>query len=227
MRPLTFDIVDFHAHILPSADHGSDSVETTLWQLASAAACGVKRIFATPHFYPNSHTVESFIRTRDEAYRKLSEALPAGMPEIKLGAEVLICEGLENLPDLSRLFINGTTTLLLELPFAGYREEYGDCVGILTKRGVNVIMAHAERYPSAYSESMIKNGASLQVNSRAILKDKRARAWLERGVVSAIGTDIHMKDKRAYPKLVKAINKLGEYANTVKERSDAIWSEAL
>ena len=224
MRSLTVDIVDFHAHILPCADHGSDSLETTLWQLKSAAACGVRRIFATPHFYPNSHTVDGFINRRDEAFSKVKDAIFPGMPEIKLGAEVLICEGLENLPDLSRLFVSGTNSLLLELPFSGYREAYGDCVNTLTKNGVNVIMAHAERYPSAYSESMIRNGATLQINARAVLKDKRVRSWLERAVVSAIGTDIHMKDKRAHAMLVKAIDKLGPYASSIKEKSDFIWS---
>ena len=31
------DLVDFHSHILPRADHGSDSVETSLKQLKLAA----------------------------------------------------------------------------------------------------------------------------------------------------------------------------------------------
>ena len=34
-------LVDFHSHILPRADHGSDSIETSLCQLESAAKAGV------------------------------------------------------------------------------------------------------------------------------------------------------------------------------------------
>ena len=30
MKKMDLDIVDFHTHILPTQDHGSDSLETTL-----------------------------------------------------------------------------------------------------------------------------------------------------------------------------------------------------
>ena len=42
-------MTDFHAHILPGADHGSDGMETSLTQLALAEAAGVDTIIATPH----------------------------------------------------------------------------------------------------------------------------------------------------------------------------------
>ncbi|MEE3459824.1 MAG: CpsB/CapC family capsule biosynthesis tyrosine phosphatase, partial [Candidatus Faecousia sp.] len=42
-------MIDFHAHILPGADHGSDGLETSLRQLALAEEAGVDTIVATPH----------------------------------------------------------------------------------------------------------------------------------------------------------------------------------
>lgn len=42
--------LDYHAHILPGCDHGSDSIETSLKQLGMASAVGIKTICATPHF---------------------------------------------------------------------------------------------------------------------------------------------------------------------------------
>ena len=45
-------IIDFHAHILPGADHGSRDVKTTKAQLEMLAGAGVKAVVATPHFYP-------------------------------------------------------------------------------------------------------------------------------------------------------------------------------
>ena len=65
---MKMDLVDFHSHILPGADHGSDSIDTTLFQLNSAMACGIDRIIATPHFYPNIHTVEDFLSRRNSSY---------------------------------------------------------------------------------------------------------------------------------------------------------------
>ena len=80
------DIPDFHAHILPGADHGSDSSKTSLAQLRLAADAGVKRVVATPHFYPNSHTVKDFLAKREASYQRLKSKLEPGMPEIRLAA---------------------------------------------------------------------------------------------------------------------------------------------
>ena len=220
------DVVDFHTHVLPNADHGSDSLRTTLKQLEFAKQNGVTRILATPHFYPNSHTVESFLERRNEAYALIMENKTQDMPEIKLGAEVLICSGLENLPELPELFITGTNTLLLELPFADYREEYGDCVYSLTRSGVQVIMAHAERYPASHAEKMIENGALLQINAPSLLKPKRVMNWLMRGVVAAVGSDIHGPNKKVYPAFSKGILKNVDLMTAVKQKSDEIWDMA-
>lgn len=220
---------DFHAHILPNADHGSYSLETTLYQLSEAKAHGVERIIATPHFYPNSHTVEAFIKRRNASYSKLCPYLTEDMPSIKLGAEVLICDGLDNLTELPELFIQGTNTLLLELPFSDFSNEYCDCVYTLTQRGVNVVIAHAERYPTSNIEKLISNGAKLQLNAHAfmrVFKNRHIYDWIFRGHVVALGSDIHGFDKRAYADFVKAFSKLGMLAEQIINESDRIWNEA-
>ena len=54
-------IVDFHSHILPRADHGSDSIETTQKQLQMIAEAGTEAVVATPHFYPDKDTPSAFL----------------------------------------------------------------------------------------------------------------------------------------------------------------------
>ena len=76
MRGCDIDIVDFHSHILPNADHGSDSLETSLKQLLLAKEFGVKRIIATPHFYPHRHTLQAFLARRNKAFEELDDLLP-------------------------------------------------------------------------------------------------------------------------------------------------------
>ena len=228
-KALNIDIVDLHTHILPNTDHGSDSIETSLVQLAKAKEAGVNRIIVSPHFYPNSHTVEGYIRTRNEAYKNLLPHLTEDLPEIKLGAEVLVCHGIENLPELPELYIQGTKTLLLELPFADFSEDYCDSVYSLTRSGVDVILVHAERYPVSYIEKMISNGAKLQLNTNALSRffaPSKYYEWIDRGVVYAIGTDIHGVDKRYYRSFVKAVKRMGDRALVIKEKSDAIWNKA-
>ena len=67
-------IIDFHAHILPGADHGSSGLEESLNQLALIRAAGVDTVVATPHFYPHRHTPEEFLQATASAAR---EARPA------------------------------------------------------------------------------------------------------------------------------------------------------
>lgn len=52
--------LDYHAHVLPGCDHGSDGVETSRKQLAMAAVAGIRTVCATPHFYPHKESIPSF-----------------------------------------------------------------------------------------------------------------------------------------------------------------------
>lgn len=220
-----FEIVDFHSHILPGADHGSSSLDTSLAQLKYAAESGIKNIVATPHFYPHAHTVDSFIAKRDAAYDSLAPHIPGGM-NIKLGAEVLICKGIENLPGLEKLFLAGTNTLLLELSFSDFSTDYPDSVQALIKNGVNVVLAHADRYNPEFIEQMLALGAKIQLNATSLntlFKKKTLYDWLSRDLVVALGSDIHGADKNAYPALVKAYQKIGVYAEKVQYESLKIW----
>ena len=103
---------DYHALVLPGCDHGSDRLETSLRQLDMAAAAGIRTVCATPHFYPHKESAESFLRRREECAQLLRAHLPEQAPQICLGAEVLICDGMERLEGLHRLCREGTNELL-------------------------------------------------------------------------------------------------------------------
>ncbi len=224
------DIVDFHAHVLPGADHGSFSVDMSRFQLSSAFSHGVKRIIATPHFYPNEHSVSSFLRSRNAAYERLISRVGIDIPEIRLGAEVMICNGLENMPDLDKLYIHGTSSVLLELPFTDFQFEYVDTVYALVSRGVDVIMAHADRYPVEHIVRMLEVGARLQLNVDSLSKlfvKKHLYGWIEHGCVVAIGSDIHKRDGRIYSKFERIANKLDKINCIIRSESDKIWNASL
>ena len=223
------NIVDFHTHIIPKADHGSSSIETSLFQVNEALANGVSRIIATPHFYPTSHKMETFLQRRNEGYLQLREALGDSPVQIKLGAEVLFCDSIEELPNLEKLFIEGTNSLLLELPFSTFAESYTDSVYALKKRGVDVILAHADRYPTEHIEKLVEYGARLQLNADSLVgffKRKSLYKWLERGLVIALGSDIHGNDRTAYQCFTKASMKIDHYLPYIKRESDKIFDKA-
>ena len=109
--------LDYHSHILPGCDHGSDGLATSLNQLKMAAAAGVKTVCATPHFYPHKESIEGFLRRRAETAALLMNSVPENAPRVQLSAEVLICDGMESMDGIPYLCREGTNELLIEMPF--------------------------------------------------------------------------------------------------------------
>ena len=222
------DVIDFHAHVLPCADHGSDSVETSLWQLDQARLNGVSRVIATPHFYPTSHSLDHFLERRNRAYKELLKKKSDDFPEIKLGAEVLACNGIENLDGLEQLCIEGTRCLLLELPFSDFSEDYPLCVTKLRSKGYEVVLAHAERYNPENVNAMVDAGALIQLNAEALCGlfiNSSVKNWIQDGTVVALGSDIHMRDRTAYKKMRKAISRFPSLRSSVIEFCEKIWNK--
>ncbi len=223
------DICDFHSHILPGADHGSNSLEESLAQLSLAKRYGINRIFATPHFYPHRDSVEAFIRRRDLAYSSLDNSLDSNSPDIKLGAEVLLCQGIEKLPGIETLCINGTNVMLLELPFNDFSRAHINSVEALKLNGIQVILAHAERYDPSDIDALLELDISLQVNSSVlcgIFRNKSVEYWKSIGKIVALGSDIHGVDKQAYKKFSLAKKRLGSYIEVIQNFSNYVWTSA-
>ena len=225
----SYDIVDFHSHILPGADHGSTCLETSVAQLSLARDAGVTRIIATPHFYPHRHTLDTFLERRKLAFENLRDAGALDICDVRVGAEVLICENIELLEGIEELCIEGTRTLLLELPFLSFSESYCNTVEALILQGYEIVLAHADRYPKENIERLLSCGAKIQLNADSIatlFKKKHLYNWAENGHVVAIGSDIHNADGSAYKKFVRAQNKFLPYLDNIKKASDAIWDKA-
>ena len=210
----TIDLtLDYHAHVLPGCDHGSDSVETSRKQLAMAAAARVRTVCATPHFYPHKESIPSFLQRREASARLLRENLTADAPQLQLGAEVLICDGMERLDGLPRLCRSETNELLLEMPFYQWPEAIWDTLyALCERRDIKIVLAHAERYPPEAIEQLIRDNVALQLNSECLtrpLHRKRYLTWIKNGSVKYLGSDIHMLGDgyRAWEKCVKLLGK--------------------
>lgn len=188
--------LDYHSHILPGCDHGSDGLETSLRQVAMARAAGIQTICATPHFYPSQESLETFLDRRRACAEVLRENLDEEDPKVELGAEVLICEGMDRLEGLERLCREGTNELLLEMPFYQWPETIWDTLFQMDElRDIQIVIAHADRYPAQDIEQLIDAGIPLQLNVECLLKPLRRRrylAWIDAGFVHYLGSDIHM-----------------------------------
>lgn len=209
-------IVDFHAHVLPKADHGSDSLNTSLAQLKLAESAGVSDIFATPHFYVDDNTIEKFLSRREYCYNVLKEAAEAENINIRLhkSAEVKLVLGLTKLPDLDKLCIENTNCMLLEMPFNHpWQPWVYAAVDELRDRGIEPILAHIERYDKTSLERIFDYDVKTQINAESLYSGffmrRRILGYVNDGLVHFIGSDIHMKGNQ-YDFLNKSVRVLGK-----------------
>ena len=203
-------MTDFHAHLLPAVDDGSDSVETSLRMLeqwGASADC----ICATPHFYADRDTPERFLRRRASAWAQLAEALPEGAPRIRLGAEVRYFEGIGHSEVLPELCLEGTRFLLLEMPFAQWTERMFAEVRQIVSRGITPVAAHLERYAGFNGKgtirALLEQDILVQCNAEFFLtrrSQRRALELLRDGTIRFLGTDAHNTLSRA-PNLEPAL----------------------
>ncbi|MBQ2729682.1 MAG: hypothetical protein IJF69_02805 [Clostridia bacterium] len=222
-------IVDFHAHILPGADHGSDCLETTEKQLKLLKKAGVEKVVATPHFYPQRDSVQSFLERRDKAVEELKK-LTEDRPTVMIGAEVLVCPGIDHMPELEKLCIQGTDILLLEMPFSTWRREHIDAVRKIIKQGYTVIMAHIDRYSDDNIGKLSSEVNVLYQINGEVITSLKGRKKLKRICtclpVAAVGSDIHMADKKAVKRLLRLCSILHEETDDIADTSMALLASA-
>ncbi len=220
---------DFHSHILPGADHGSDGVETSRGQLDLIARYGIKRVVATPHFYPSEDNLETFLYRREKCALALAGAMREGDPQVLLGAEVLICEGIDRMLGLEKLAVSGTKCLLLEMPLSRWSSSLYETVEAIADEGFDVVMAHIDRYDHRQIDRLMQLDVSAQLNPGTFSTRrgrKFAAKWLDAGKVVALGSDLHRVNEAEYRDFSAAAEALGEYADTVEESMTSLLSGA-
>ena len=67
-------MIDWHSHILPGMDDGSRNVTESIALLNMQTSQGIRTVIATPHFYANDESVETFLERRRNAYEALHTA---------------------------------------------------------------------------------------------------------------------------------------------------------
>jgi protein-tyrosine phosphatase len=204
-------MIDWHSHILPQMDDGSENLEESLDMLDALNDQGVQTVIATPHFYANEETVDEFLRRRRHSYNMLCSNMGGCDIDILCGAEVRYYPGISRMEELKKLSIGDTRLLLLEMPMTKWTElTLQELLDLSNRSGLKIVMAHIERYLGMQDNQMIKqlceNGIRIQVNAsffNRIGSRKKAIKLLESGYVHFIGSDCHNMTTRS-PKIGEA-----------------------
>ena len=214
-------LVDLHSHVLPQFDDGSDSVEMSLAMLRREAEQGVDVVCATSHYYAHREGIDTFCERRAEALERLSSVLTAELPRVLPAAEVAYFPHMEE-QDLTPLCIQGTRTLMLEMPFADWTSLQTEAVeALVLDCGYQVVLVHPERFCFSKSnrhklEKLAELPIGLQVNAGSLLRWGTRRLALDLLQLAhwpLLGSDCHNLTSRP-PNLKEGrkvvMQKLGE-----------------
>lgn len=199
------EMIDLHAHILPNADDGSQSLKESLQMVRMAQQCGVRIITATPHCNMPG-------RFQNYISPKLEEELTRLRIAVKEeGLTTIIAKGAElfatlELPELLRTgkvwTLNDTRYFLVEFDFFENPEFCNVVLEECAMYGFIPIIAHPERYAFVQRNPEIAydwycQGYGIQINKGSILgrfgqsSKELGLLLLQHGLVSCVASDAH------------------------------------
>lgn len=197
-------MIDLHSHILPGLDDGSPDDATSLEMARMAAADGIQTIVATPH-YLNGVGVSS-PDVIPPAVDRLQSLLDSASIPVRL-RHAMEMPLLDNLVDLYRsglwpAYDPGRRYVLFEMPDLPFRalDILARSVSMLHLLGATPVLAHPERLECLddieAARRVHRLGARFQITASALLADdlpecRRARAWLDDGLVACVASDAH------------------------------------
>ena len=232
-------MIDWHSHILPGMDDGSRDVAESMAMLEMEAAQGIRTVVATPHFYANDESLESFLDRRSAAFAALKAQLPKDAPEVVLGAEVRYYQGISRMEDMKALRIGGSRLLLLEMPMITWTEYMiRELIELSARSGIRLVLAHVERYFGLQKRELWKrladHGILMQVNASFLTtfaSKRKAISLLKEGSVRFVGSDCHNITTRS-PQMGKALEliqkKLGpEFVSQMNEYGYALLAKNM
>ncbi|MDY4975783.1 MAG: CpsB/CapC family capsule biosynthesis tyrosine phosphatase [Clostridia bacterium] len=227
-------MIDFHSHVLPGIDDGADSVEESLAMLRRSRDQGVSTVVATPHYFCDQTDPEAFLSARQKAYDVLKQAMKGeALPELRLGCEVHLTKKIPDLALLDQLCIEGTSCILLEMPYELWQPWLNDAVyRVIASRKLTPVIAHVDRYRPMLThfekiEQLLAMEVYVQLNADAFLD------WRMRRIVKklmnldkplVLGSDMHnMTDRQTHMQAAskKIVKRFGADALDAMEKNAA------
>lgn len=224
---------DAHAHIVWGVDDGAVDEEMSHDVIGLAYAQGIRRIVATSHGNVGTESQNSY----NENFKALRKYVKETYPDMDIvtGTEIRVHPGeeqqiMEYLKEGRLHYMGYSKKALIELSVHDPLESNVAIVDNFLDAGLNVVIAHAERYHHfceniSELERLIKRGAEIQVNAYSLAEETRqitvdnVKILVKKRFIHYIGTDAHRSDHRP-PAIYRGVKWL--YENTDKEWADKV-----
>ena len=214
--------IDAHCHIIPGVDDGAKNIKETKAMLKMAYDEGIRCIIATPHHHPIRGMADlDKLRRNINIVRK--EALKIDRDfKVFLGMEIYFTHDIpEKIRNGIVCGINNKRNILLEFSPSDEFSYIVQAVKFVQSAGVDIIMAHCERYICLLKDMerirhLSRLGVRFQVNAGSITGQggrkakKFVRQLMDEEYVFCVGTDAH--DTKLRPPEIK------EAADFVKKK---------
>jgi protein-tyrosine phosphatase len=188
--------VDIHSHVVPSGDDGAQSIDQGLELCHEAARRGTRVLYATPHVWAHLPLTAERERAVQAAFERMA---PAAGLVLRLGYELAPARWLLG-EDLSRYVLQGTRSVLVEVPFVGSPEVTIALAERAEAQGLRPVIAHPERGEEVdfgLAVELADRGWQLQVNATSLLgrhgEEAEELAWrlLRGGMAAFVASDGH------------------------------------
>ncbi|OIM25241.1 tyrosine protein kinase [Oenococcus oeni] len=197
-------LVDIHAHLLPRADDGSDSMTTSLQLAKEAVKEGIHTIIASPNqmdgrYINDADKVLSDVDNLNNTLKRVGIDL-----KILPGQEIRLSDQFLPAFDQGRLLTlaNSKKYMLIELPNNNVPQVIDQVINKLREHNITIIIAHPERNLALLNDPkelniLAKKGVLFQVTSSSIngFFGKQVAdfslAMLRRGFVTTIASETH------------------------------------
>ena len=226
--------IDLGGNLLPGFADGAKDVKSCAERLSALYSAGVDAVVLTPRYYPAKRSVEEFLDFRVKVLDSLSYNMPEEFPVLYLGCEAYVDDRLKYISTIGELTVLGTRTLIAYMPEGEWDGSLIDTLEAIRAVGIEVLIAHINRYPDRYAEDLFKCGYRAILDASAFFgianhrRKKKFFSWIDEGKVVGIGTSFDPDEKHVAETVEKVIAALGEErAEKLAESSARVLSGAV
>lgn len=199
-------MIDLHIHVLPGVDDGAASLAVAHAMLSHAKTLGFTTIVATPHL--DGSLSPEYLAVIEEAAAAVDPfAAELGLT-LGLGFEIQLTPDVPTRLERGEpVTLDGSTTVLVELPFSGWPLYTEQTLFAIQAAGFRPLLAHPERYATLQAEperafALAERGVLFQVTIASLAgvfgrnAQRVAEAFLVNGVATVLATDAHTMGHR-------------------------------